>query len=372
MQRYRQAGLLHTILRMHKPERAKRGAITIIQTPMLAIIAGSKRGPSLRRAAFSMVEAIVAMSMLSLLAALLLPVVQAARERARRGHCLNNLREIMHACGAHESAKQVFPYTAVQFFGAGNRMHPPCSPHERLLPYLEQETVFAQVDFNDLPLDLSVMPPASSRNGALVHLPLSVFRCPTDVSAPGANNYRACMGYGPGIFSPAESQTCTDQGNGAGAFVNGRSVKAGEFLDGLSTTVMFSERVIGSRGAYRPYSDYLISLPDICTVPDAMRMCAMLPAGGPYDAYAGTTWLFGGYRHTWYNHLLTPNSPTPDCNAGPVASGGGRGAYTARSYHPGGVSSAMADGSARFVSERIDPFVWRALSTRRGGETVNP
>ncbi|OYV78005.1 MAG: hypothetical protein B7Z73_19840, partial [Planctomycetia bacterium 21-64-5] len=175
--------------------------------------------------------------------------------------------------------------------------------------------------------------------------------------------------FGPGIVAPAETATCTDPGNGTGAFVHGRSVRPAEFLDGLSNTAMFSERVMGGRGAYRPYSDYLVSLPDICTTSDAIGTCSSLATGGLYDAYAGATWLFGGWRQTWYNHLFTPNSPVPDCNANPIASGGGRGAYTARSYHPGGVNSAMADGSARFVSQDIDLSVWRALATRGGGAT---
>lgn len=323
------------------------------------------------RRALTITETMVAMSILSLLAALLLPAVQAARENGRRTHCLDNLREIMYACGSHESARQEFPYTAVQYFGSDKQMHPPCSPHERLLPYLEQEAVYAEIDFNDLPLDLSMMPPSSAKNGELVHLPLAVFRCPSDLRAPGANNYRACMGYGPGIFTAAESSVCTDPGNGTGAFVNGRAVKPAEFLDGLSMTGMFSERVVGSRGAYRPYSDYLVSLIDICTTADAVSICSSLPATGPHDAYGGATWLFGGWRQTWYNHLLTPNSATPDCNAGPITAGGGRGAYTARSYHPGGVNSAMADGSARFISEGVDAAVWRAFSTRSGGEAVS-
>jgi prepilin-type processing-associated H-X9-DG protein len=322
--------------------------------------------PPRQRAALTIVELMVAMSVISLLAAILLPAVQAARENSRRGHCLNNLREIVQACAAHESARGEFPYTSVTFF-ENHKFHPACSPHARLLPYLEQGATYSEIDFADYPIDDASAPLYSAHNGGLISFSIGVFRCPSDSGLPGGNNYRACMGFGPGIFTPKETTQCTDPGNSTGAFANGRAVKAAEFLDGLANTVMFSERVMGSRGAYRPYSDYRVYLGPICTVTDAVGTCGS-PFVGPSDSNGGSTWLFGGWRQTWYNHILTPNSPIPDCNSGPLSAGGGNGAYTARSYHPGGVNSALADGSARFVSEDVDAFVWRAISTRAGGE----
>jgi prepilin-type processing-associated H-X9-DG protein len=38
--------------------------------------------------------------------------------------------------------------------------------------------------------------------------------------------------------------------------------------------------------------------------------------------------------------------------------------------HPGGAHFVMADGSVHFVTESIDHNVYRGLSTRSGGETV--
>lgn len=51
--------------------------------------------------------------------------------------------------------------------------------------------------------------------------------------------------------------------------------------------------------------------------------------------------------------------------------GGGRGLYTARSNHPGGVNALMADGSTRFVADGIDAALWRALSRRERHESLD-
>jgi len=43
----------------------------------------------------------------------------------------------------------------------------------------------------------------------------------------------------------------------------------------------------------------------------------------------------------------------------------------ARSYHPGGVQVALADGSIRFITDNVDQTVFQALGTRRGREAVD-
>jgi len=43
-----------------------------------------------------------------------------------------------------------------------------------------------------------------------------------------------------------------------------------------------------------------------------------------------------------------------------------------RSAHPGGVNSAMGDGSVRFINNYVDVQTWRALCSSRGGEPIDP
>ena len=40
-------------------------------------------------------------------------------------------------------------------------------------------------------------------------------------------------------------------------------------------------------------------------------------------------------------------------------------------YHPGGINIMLGDGSVRFIKDTVALSVWRALSTRNGGEVVS-
>jgi prepilin-type processing-associated H-X9-DG protein len=47
------------------------------------------------------------------------------------------------------------------------------------------------------------------------------------------------------------------------------------------------------------------------------------------------------------------------------------GAFTTRSYHPGGVDTLFADGSVRFMKDSVNGNTWRALGTIQGGEVLS-
>jgi len=56
-----------------------------------------------KRRGFTLIEILVSISIISILAAMLLPVLARSREKARRAHCMSNLRSIGQAISAYSN-----------------------------------------------------------------------------------------------------------------------------------------------------------------------------------------------------------------------------------------------------------------------------
>jgi len=127
-----------------------------------------------RRSGFSLVELLVALAVIGLLVALLLPAVQSAREGARRTQCRNNLHQIGLALENHAEQFGHYPQDGERGHGFGTY----------LLALLDQRALYDKIDPLNAPL-----PPGSvvPETGDVV---LAVFRCP---SAPDAD--RLASGY---------------------------------------------------------------------------------------------------------------------------------------------------------------------------------
>jgi prepilin-type N-terminal cleavage/methylation domain-containing protein len=149
-----------------------------------------------RNQGLTLVELLVALAILGLLCALLLPAIAAAREAARRAQCANHLRQIGLALHCHTDARGQFPP------GRGSPVPRIFSPQAYLLPYIEQEPIGALIDFHEPPADFDT-PIGTFRNRAAATSRIALFACPSDPvhgrvpgSVYGGTNYAACVGSG--------------------------------------------------------------------------------------------------------------------------------------------------------------------------------
>jgi len=333
-------------------------------------------GTDRSRRAFTLIELMVVVSIIGLLISLTLPAVQSAREASRRAACANNLKQIGLALHAYAASHRCFPLNwgdprtdpeRGRPWVIGSRSY---SALCRLLPHLERRPLYDSINFlvENFPAE---GPAPYPQNVTAFGTSVSTYLCPSDGrsrSAPFGCSYRGNYGVGPHAATSRETQ---DSGNGFYTFPGVTGPQS--FPDGLSHTVAYSERLLGSgpdggSSTARDLGNILVA--DYCITRDAdyALSCSKLAATRDFPARrdAGFTWSYGDFGCAAYCHAQEPNGPIPDA----IAAGPWMGIVTARSAHAGGVESIMGDGSVRRIIASIARPVWRALGTRNGDELV--
>lgn len=160
------------------------------------------------------IVAVVAIPMallcLGVLAGLLIPAVQASREAARRMQSSNNMKQIQLALINYESVYKYFP-PAYTVDASGQRLH---SWRTLILPYMEQQTLYDQIDLTK-PWDDPV-----NRQFADIDLPF--YMCPSTELGPGMTIYVA-------VVDPS------------GVFSGPQGCKLSQIIDGSSNTLSVVE-----------------------------------------------------------------------------------------------------------------------------------
>jgi prepilin-type N-terminal cleavage/methylation domain-containing protein len=173
------------------------------------------------RRAFTLVELLVVIAIIGLLVALLLPAIQAAREAARRTQCANNLRQMGVAIQNYERLLRGLPPVAlVARRPDGSIWTSYLGPHARVLPFLEQNSIFSSMNIDTFYGDLA--------NKEAVGRVIDGFLCPSEVRREpmahatfgniGGVDYGFCMvGASQRIYDRLDAQPRDTRRPGTGA-----------------------------------------------------------------------------------------------------------------------------------------------------------
>jgi prepilin-type N-terminal cleavage/methylation domain-containing protein len=331
------------------------------------------------RRGFTLVELLVVIAIIGILVALLLPAIQSAREAGRRASCQNNLRQIALAVQNYQSARGVFPPSAILAAGTAIATNNQSwSIHGRILPYIEEENAFLRVNL-EAAWD-------SQLNTGVPQTRIATYMCPSEandrVRVDAAGNpfiYPHTYGFNFGTWKVWDPVTNT---GGDGSFYVNSRLRPAHFTDGLSKTLCVAE--------VKAFTSYYRNTRDPGPTPPSNPMeIAAFASGANFklgpdtnDNTGHTEWCDGRVHHSGFTTVFPPNTVVPyvhsdgrtydvDFNSrqeGTSATQTTYAAITSRSYHPLGVNVAVMDGSVHFVREEISPVVWRAGGTRAGGE----
>lgn len=297
-----------------------------------------------RARAFTLVEVLVVIAIIGILAAMLLPAVQASRESARKLACSNNMRQIGLALHQYHATFRVFPPSSTNDVEQGGWIPRPRNRHihswlSLIFPNLELTSITDQIDYSVSAMHRNNLPAASRV--------VPVYRCPS-YSGPDYSPARQYTRYAPDYaIGNYVAMGGTDVGhiygqntglfNPDGSIYPLSETRAADVRDGLSNTVFAVET---------RETETAVWIDGGTSAVVAAR----------FDPYNGPT--YAGFEHA-LNYSPYFDYFKSQAEFGPS------------SMHPGGAYHLLGDGSVRFLVDSIAATAYFAMATRAGGESVS-
>lgn len=368
----------------------------------------------MKKNGFTLVELLVVIAIIGMLVALLLPAVQSAREAARRMSCQNNLKQIGLAVHNHESAFKKLP-TSGQCGSTGSTTTPYMihSTATYLLPYIEQQSVYNLFNFDADPFTrynaTLVNDVYITQTGCVLHRgakgiayddashPQSQIAAKTNIptyicpSTPIAGSLRDPNLYGAFDYmfidltdimedrtSPLYGQRTVPTGSDLwrqqvrNGMLTPEGGKLAGVIDGTSYTILCIEDAgrahpdiprFGSFSTRKSPSYNQADPINMSNGPHGRRMYAWADADAVTNGLSGPSNSLVNKIARVNNHAIPIGGP-PEClwsrnNCGPNDE--------PFSFHSGGVSVVMGDGSVKMMSESIDAIALKFLAAAQDG-----
>jgi prepilin-type N-terminal cleavage/methylation domain-containing protein/prepilin-type processing-associated H-X9-DG protein len=338
------------------------------------------------RSGFTLVELLVVIGIIALLAGILLPAVQQAREAGRRSACQNNLKQLALAVHNYNNTYAHLPSSSRP---AGQTNAPRIATLTYLLPYLDQANLFKNYN--------QAHNWSDPVNQAVVQTVVPTFLCPSDAADPtrtdadpqtesgytpipvAVTDYSPFIGVDPALVTYGYIETV---GTG-GILPQNTNPSFAQVTDGLSNTILYAESAgrpyLYQRGVQQPgYNQSNLQTSVQVNGGGWPRPASELTLRGAsfdgtvvgaanlavqYNANDQTTWLYAVNRtNGGQDNASTYNKP-------PFGTLGSGEVYA---FHPGGANVAYGDGSVHFVSENILVNQFAPFVTRDGGELIAP
>ena len=375
------------------------------------------------RRGFTLVELLVVIAIIGILIALLLPAVQAAREAARRGTCTNNLKQIGVALQSYADAFGRYPINGVLNDEVGNGWSLLGSEHMRLLPYLEQQQMYGNINFqlglasalsnNALGIEWTTNLGRQVASGGAIQpgeqylrsMTIPLLICPSDVgqglvtTTNAPTNYGASIGaqtvisnYGGSVLignivgpSPYNGNM---QGNWFGLGTTNDSDTAWSGGGGITVSGVF-QRSAANTGPSSPQAaswgtggqwaaalkDVTDGTANVIAYGETRPKCMDHGQGGWMDSNTGCTWVATTAPINFPTCLgeFNPNtgqisswtSPTDQYRLDNWTTSQGF-----KSKHPNGAQFVFCDGSVHFLNENINYDTYQRLGDRRDGRNL--